>query len=178
METRYEVTGKSELSLWLDSYNDIFSDFDSRGFNERTLSDDFLNEVRKMAKEKPAAKIELKLLIPTSVRNTESEAVIVKNMHSYFMHFFSAIELEKKSEYRQGIRMTLSGFIIMSISIYVAGLSDHSFFYNAARVILEPAGWFMVWTGLDHLYTNTRRKNHEYIFYSRMAHAVINFVAV
>jgi hypothetical protein len=42
-----EIPDVFEISIWLDSYNDIFSDFDSRPFSERTVSDDFLSEVRK-----------------------------------------------------------------------------------------------------------------------------------
>src|SRR5690349_704077 len=44
---------KSELSIWLDTYDDIFSDFDPRPLNERALSDDFLSEARKMARDTP-----------------------------------------------------------------------------------------------------------------------------
>ena len=35
------------ISLWIDSYDDIFSDFDPRPFSARNISDDFLYEVKK-----------------------------------------------------------------------------------------------------------------------------------
>lgn len=35
------------ISLWIDSYDDIFSDFDPRHFSLRNISDDFLYEVKK-----------------------------------------------------------------------------------------------------------------------------------
>ncbi len=177
-KTQNVSLSNSELSIWLDSYNDIFSDFDSRAYNERTLSDDFINEVRKIAREMASDKIELKLLVPSSQRTIEAEAVIVKNMHSHFRHSFNLLDREKKREFKQGVFMTLSGFVFMIISLYFSSLSDRSFFHNAIRVIMEPAGWFMVWTGLDHLYNNSRRKNPDHTFYAQMAHATISFAEV
>ena len=77
-----ELLSKSELSIWLDDNDDVFSDFDSRPINERSLSDDFLAEVRKMVREKPTGAIELKLLIPANKRKKELEAMVVKNLQS------------------------------------------------------------------------------------------------
>ena len=36
---------EGNVSLVLESYNDIFSDFDPRNYSERALSDDFLIEI-------------------------------------------------------------------------------------------------------------------------------------
>ena len=41
----------AKIFLWLDDFDDIFSDFDPRPYSARELSDDFLDEVRKIAAE-------------------------------------------------------------------------------------------------------------------------------
>ena len=46
-----ELLEKTQISLWLDDYADIFSDFDPRPFSQRALSDDFLNEAKKVVRE-------------------------------------------------------------------------------------------------------------------------------
>jgi hypothetical protein len=79
-----EIPDVFEISIWLDSYNDIFSDFDSRPFSERTVSDDFLSEVRKVCDEKSRDKIHLKLSVPEKMRNTDDEKIIIKRLHLYF----------------------------------------------------------------------------------------------
>src|SRR5882724_5480335 len=91
-----ELLGKAELSVWLDVYDDIFSDFDPRPLQERTLSDDFINEARKMSKEKPDGKIELKMLMPKALRHHETEKIIIKNLHEHFHHFAAAIHKDRK----------------------------------------------------------------------------------
>ena len=40
------LLSKSELSIWLDSYDDIYSDFDSRQYLKRRVSEDFLYELK------------------------------------------------------------------------------------------------------------------------------------
>ena len=41
-----------DISIWLETYDDIFSDFDPKAYSERVLSDDFLVEIRKVSYEK------------------------------------------------------------------------------------------------------------------------------
>ena len=55
VQTTLEQTAllkKSEISLSLDNYDDIFSDFDPRPFSQRALSDDFLIEAKKASRDK------------------------------------------------------------------------------------------------------------------------------
>ena len=42
---------KIVVSLWLDNYDNIFSDFDPRSYAHRELSDDFLIEAKKVTHE-------------------------------------------------------------------------------------------------------------------------------
>ena len=46
VEEKNTALKEGNISLILDSYDDIFSDFDQRDFSERSLSDDFLIECR------------------------------------------------------------------------------------------------------------------------------------
>ncbi len=66
----------SEISIILDTYDDIFSDFDPRPYSERALSDDFLIEANKASRDKASGQIELIFLIPQKMRNIESENLI------------------------------------------------------------------------------------------------------
>ena len=61
------------ISLWLDSYNEMFSDFDPRPYSKRTVSDDFILQIRKVAKNRYRKKMTLKILLAESVRNKQDE---------------------------------------------------------------------------------------------------------
>ncbi|MBI4652464.1 hypothetical protein HY745_14550 [Candidatus Desantisbacteria bacterium] len=73
-----------QVSLQIDSYDDIFSDFDPRPFSERTLSDDFLLESKKAFREKESGRFELRFLIPIKERKLESEKIIKKRLTDHF----------------------------------------------------------------------------------------------
>jgi hypothetical protein len=171
-----ELLSKSELSIWLDEYDDIFSDFDSRPIVERSLSDDFLLEVRKMVREKPTGNVSLKLLIPADKREKDMEVVAVKNLHTYFRHAALAIQKEMIKTRRKGILLAVLGFLLMIVTAYVVSISNRNFFFNALQIVLEPSGWFMVWTGMDNIFYNTRRRKPNLEFNTKMAHAEITFV--
>lgn len=172
-----ELLRKSELSIWLDEYNDIFSDFDSRPIDERSLSDDFLVEVRKMVREKPSGAIELKLLIPTAKRKKELETIASKNLHTYFRHAAAEIQAEMDKTRRRGFILSALGFLVMIATAYIISISSHSFFYTALQIVLEPSGWFMVWSGMDNIFYNARRRKPNLDFNNKMAHAEIVFIA-
>jgi hypothetical protein len=172
-----ELLSKSELSIWLDDYDDVFSDFDSRPINERSLSDDFLVEVRKMVREKPTGNVELKLLIPNAKRKKELEVMVVKNLHTYFKHAADAIYHEMKKTRRRGFLLSGLGFLVMIATAYLVSISNRSFFFNAAQIVLEPSGWFMVWSGMDNIFYNSRQRKPNLDFNTKMSHAEIIFVS-
>jgi hypothetical protein len=66
-----------------DSYTDIFSDFDPRPFDIRTLSDDFITECQKripvIRENDPAP--ELRLLIPQLKREKRLEPTILSRYY-------------------------------------------------------------------------------------------------
>ena len=64
----------SEISLWLDNYDDIYSDFDSRHFLKRRISEDFLHELRLSKKYKRERATDLLLFMPGEKRTESSEA--------------------------------------------------------------------------------------------------------
>lgn len=177
LDEKKKLLSKSELSIWLDTYDDIFSDFDSRPFSERTLSDDFINEAKKMAKEKSTGVIELKLLMPSHQRQKNTEEIIIKSLHIHFRRFAHLLQEEMKQARKKGFLLSVLGVSIMICAVYLAGISEKNFLINASRVIMEPAGWFFVWTGFDHIFYESRKKKPEFNFMNRMAHAEIKFLS-
>jgi len=172
-----ELLIKSELSIWLDVYDDVFSDFDSRPLSERALSDDFLNEVRKMVREKPTGNVELKLLIPAALRDTKTEGIITRNLHAHFRHSAQLVRSDIRSTIGQGIILSTVGFALMIGTAYLAGIKVKEFYLNSIQIIMEPAGWFMVWAGLDNIFNDARKKRPNLDFNTKMAHAEITFLS-
>ena len=91
IKTNSDRLREGNISLILDSYDDLFSDFDPRPFAERALSDDFLVECKKASVVKKT-KIELRLMVPKHKRNHFDEVKIKKRLKEHFHKHFKEEE--------------------------------------------------------------------------------------
>jgi hypothetical protein len=165
------------ISLWLDDYENFFSDFDPRPFSQRALSDDFLYEAKKVTHEMKPGIFDVTFLVPHNKRNKTEEGIIKARLQAHFKKQYTHLEREHKTIVRKGILLTILGFLLMIAGIASMHLSQFSFFYNYIRVILEPSGWFTAWYGLDHIFYLSKDDRHEMAFNKRMAHADFRFDA-
>ena len=169
------LLSKSELSIWLDEYDDIFSDFDPSPYSDRTLSDDFLHEIKKRIHESDTGKIQLKLLLPESRRNKEKETIIVRHLHAHFKQEALQFSANKKKMKTNGWLLTCAGLIIMIFAAWLVYNSAKHFLTSILRVITEPAGWFLVWTGLEQVFYKSKTMNADLNFFENMSKSEISF---
>ena len=164
-----------QVSVLLSSYNDMFSAFDPSEYSERTLSDDFLVQANKFSKNKDGNKMTLKLLLPASVRNEQDEKVIIKRLHSHFKDAFQQVASEVMKTKRKGMIFTAIGIILMLTASYLSFMQPERFHIHFLLVLFEPAGWFLLWAGLDHLVYSSKESKKDLNFYSKMTKSEINF---
>ncbi len=169
------TSADTEISIWVDTYDDVFSDFDSRPYDNRELSDDFLTEVRKMVRSNAPGKVELKFHLMEDQRDEYTEMIIVSNLRTHFQDFAKIIEDEMTRVSRKGFILTTVGFVFGLFLVYLGTLGGHSVLLNSVHVVLEPLTWFMIWTGLDHIFQNSRKDKPTLDFNLKMANAEISF---
>lgn len=175
-EERIKLLRLSEISIWVDTYDDIFSDFDSRTYAHRTLSDDFLFEVKKISKENRKGSLELKILIPEGMRNTREESVIRSRLHQYFQDQTIAMDSNLARLKRKGVFLAVFGMICMITAAYLHRLQSDQFWISAVIVLLEPLGWFSVWNGGDIFMSQLDELKPDGVFFRKMSTASIKFM--
>jgi len=168
-----ELLEKSQISIWLDTYDDIFSDFDPRPFSVRALSDDLLVEAKKAVREKKEA-LELRFLIPQAERKPEQEAIIKKRLHEHFRKHRNILEKEIKGTIRKGIFLAFFGFVLMAAATFLA-YTQKKMLSTFLRVLFEPAGWFSIWFGLEQIFYKAGEKKPDLEFYKKMSKVEITF---
>ena len=171
-----ELLAESEISLILDSYDDIFSDFDPRPFAHRALSDDFLLEAKRAARDKQGS-LELRFLIPKNERKLDAETIIKGRLREHFKRHYDLLKIEVAQTRKKGWLMALVGIICIIFASYLLSLDMDTFLIHLLIVILEPAGWFTAWTGLDEIYYTVNQKKPDMDFYQKMMHSGIIFVS-
>ena len=165
----------AEISILLNSYNDIFSTFDPSEYSERNLSDDFIIQAKNISKSKDGNKMSLKLLLPASARNEQDEKVIIKRLHSHFKYSYQQVASDVRITKRKGIILTVIGIVLMVTASYLSFMKSEGYHIHFLIVLFEPAGWFLLWVGLDHLVYQSKSTKKEFAFYSKMSKSEIKF---
>ena len=172
-----KILDMSEVSLTLDNYDDIFSDFDPRVYSQRSISHDLLGELKRATREKSEGKLHLTFILPRHERKWESEEVIKARLREHFRKHHIMLADEVKGIKKRGLFMVALGVLMIMIATYIASLELSNFIWHALIIILEPAGWFTSWTGLDEIYYTGRQKRDELVFYEKMANAEVEFLS-
>jgi hypothetical protein len=168
----------SEISLILDTYDDIFSDFDPRPFDQRTISDDFLFEIRRASKEKPSGVIELKFMMPERLRKPEQEVLIRKRIREYFRAHYERVSSDIGDTKKTGTMMVAAGIVISVLTaVFVIPMNNDSLLKHVALVLLEPAGWFTIWEGANKLFSGWKELKPDLDFYRKMLRCEVTFTS-
>ncbi|HLG24568.1 MAG TPA: hypothetical protein VI564_06595 [Candidatus Nanoarchaeia archaeon] len=175
-EYEQKILHLSEISILLDNYDDIFSDFDPRPYSERSLSDDLLNEARKASRDKNTGRLELRFLISEKMRDVKLEATIKKRLHEHFERHSKILNSEIRQSRVNAVFLGFAGITVMLGATYVDGISG-GFMSRFLFVLLEPAGWFITWFALDKLFYVSETKSGESDFYHKMSKCEVIFAS-
>jgi hypothetical protein len=173
---KHKLLHASEISLMLDTYDDIFSDFDPRPYSQRAISEDFRAELKRATRYLPSGAIELKLMMPNKARSPEKEKLIKKRLHEHFKTHFGYVTDEIRNLHIAGASIAIIGFAIMISAIFIGDLNLGQRLTSAILVILEPAGWFTMWFGFDKIFYIAGSKKLDLEFYEKMSECEITFL--
>jgi hypothetical protein len=191
LKKKQNMLKMSQITLTLDTYDDLFSDFDPRPYIERALSIDFLSEIKGASREKPNGAIELKLLVPKVKRNQKDETLIIKRLRNHFRKHYEMLRKEVKKIKKIGALMIGVGFFVgILVVLVIEGVThnmDHSMFFqnpliwlatifpSVILVLMEPASWFLIWEGMNKIAFHWQEKKPDLDFYEKMTKCEIVF---
>lgn len=158
------------INLWLDSYDDIYSDFDSRHYQARKISEDLLAELKIEIKNIPDSRGMI-FFLPQTERNNASEKIIASSLHRFFSAQFKFHHHLCRQKLINGLLFLTAGVLVMLLNSWIIYTARASFLIICLKVLLEPAGWFLLWAGLDFLLYDLaefRRNEHFYRILSEM----------
>ena len=176
-ERTKNLLSKAEISILLDNYDDIFSDFDPRPFTHRALSDDFLIEAKKAVKSAGEREdtFDLSFMIPKNQRNFEHEILIKRRLREHFRKHALMIETEITEIKRKGIFLIIFGFITLTLAAIITYYGNGEFLYDVFLIVLEQSGWFFFWIGGEKFVYENKSKVPELKFYQKMTRCEISF---
>ncbi|MDD5005418.1 MAG: hypothetical protein PHS93_02815 [Candidatus Omnitrophica bacterium] len=141
-----------EIGVVIDTWDDIFSDFDPRPLSERTVSGDFLEELKKRYKETGTGDFIITIHAPVSLKNEESEKMVTNRLKKHFRQKFLQKQKVLTFIRMRGLMFVLIGICSLSfltLATYYKFLSELAI--QIAGIFLMPLGWFGFWEGLSKL---------------------------
>jgi len=177
-EEKKPATFINLVNIALDTYDDIFSDFDPSPYSTRLLSDDFLKEVQKRYTERQRGEFEIRFTIPAAQRNQKTEALIRKRIKDYFHQVLKNSEYELKKKRRRGLAYVALGFALLATQMYLSTHNgDSSFLVKLLEILLVPAGWYGMFEGIGNLLETPPSLESQQKFYKKMKDANYIFMS-
>lgn len=137
-----------EIAIVIDVYDDIFSDFDPRPYHERELSDDFLKEIQRRYLEDKRGRFEVRFTIPSTERDTKEEALIKRRLREHFAFMVKHETDAIKHTQQRGYLYVLIGALVLIGDALAFGFLGETISYHLLSVMLVPAGWYGMFTGI------------------------------
>jgi hypothetical protein len=165
-----------EIAIALDTYDDLFSDFDIRGYGERALSRDFLDELRVRLRRfgtKPG--FDILFLVPAERRNEADEKLIIERIRLFYADRREHYRREDERVKRRALSFVAIGLALSVAANFVAGRFDSLPLFN--DFILIPS-WFFVWSGFEALIKNREEIGKKRKYYHALSESRTSFRAI
>jgi hypothetical protein len=168
-KTMTEALQSTQIAL--DTYDDIFSDFDPLPYETRILSDDFLNELGKRYAETHKGELIVIFTIPKGARSEKVENIVKKRVKDYFKaRHAKAKKLVDEDQKKGFLRVGVAIISYLPIIIFSEPVLSH------IAPLLSVLAWYFLWTGLDKLLEVPGKLVAEMNFCDRFHRAKYNFV--
>ena len=105
----------------------------------------------------------------------ETENQIVERLNRHFNEQYKEAQYKHRKKVRAGWILIAAGLAIMVINAWISIEYPEHKIIMASKVILEPAGWFMMWTGLDILFTDRKSLYKEMLLFRSLSSMKIQF---
>lgn len=167
---------ETNISLVVKSYEEIFSNFDARDYEKKSLSVDFLDECKRAARDK-GNELEVRVMVPKEKRNVKQETTIKSRLKAHFQRHRDILEKERKHIVHQGIYFVMFGVFFMIVAAYVlVHYPKQGFVKELLIVLLQPGGWFLFWEGLNLMIFESKKISPDLEFYRKMSNSEIIFL--
>ncbi len=165
-----------EISIAIDSWDDIFSDFDPSPLEQRVLSGDFLSELRKRYRETQRGNYIITIYAPLLFKDDNTERIVIKRLKQYFKFRFLSLTRELNHHRAKGGLFIVLGIValgVMSMVTFYKLLGQLQI--ELLGIVLIPLGWFGIWEGFSRIIEPAPKLTQELELYSKLVKVMIKF---
>jgi len=165
-----------EIDIAIDTWDDIFSDFDPRPLNERTLSEDFIFELRKRYRETRKGDFIIIIYAPISLKDAKSESMVIQRLKKHFKHRYLQRQKEINRIRIRGVIFVLLGICFLTFLTLAAYFKMFSqLAIDTLGIVVMPLGWFGIWEGFSKIVDTSPKYLQEEMLFSKLSKAQYRF---
>ena len=176
IESEQRIKDIKEVSIAIDDWDDIFSDFDPRSLSERALSEDFISELKRRYRETRKGSFLVSIYAPVSLKDDKSAKIVIQRLKRHFKH--RSLQRQKQLN-----RIRMRGFFFVALGICFLGFltlaTYFRFFSDLAieilGIILMPLGWCGIWEGFSKIIDTSPIFIQEEMLFDKLSKADYRF---
>ena len=175
-ETEQRIKDIKEISIAIDTWDDIFSDFDPRPLNARAFSEDFMVELKKRYRETRRGSFLVTIYAPASLKDEAQEKTVIQRLKRHFQHRSTQRQKELNRIRRRGITFAILGICSLSIlTLFTYFQLFNELAIEIIAIILMPLGWFGIWEGFSKIIDTSPKFIQEEMLFSKLSKATYQF---
>ncbi len=176
MSDDMKIKNIREISIVIDDWDDIFSDFDPRPLDERAFSEDFIFELKKRYRETKTGRMLVSICAPSILKDEKAEKTVIQRLKREFKR-----EALQRRKMIFGIRTR--GLIFVGVGVcFLSALTLIKYYEVLSQlgtdligIVLMPLGWFGIWEGLSKIVDTSPKFIQDEIFFEKLAKAEYKF---
>lgn len=175
-DVRQRIQDLKDISIAIDSWDDIFSDFDPRPMPDRTLSEDFIIELTRRYREGEKGRTVVTIHAPVELRNDHVEHVVINRIRLYLSQRHDQARMVIRRQRLRGLLFVILGFCFLSLLTLIEYKNVVTpLHYKFVEIIMMPLGWFGIWEGFSKIIEIPFKLNNDTQVYKRLSKASYKF---
>lgn len=165
-----------ETSVAIDTWDDIFSDFDPRPFDIRALSEDFIAELKKRYTETLSGSYLVTIYAPIALKADKTEKTVIQRLKRHFKHRALRCQKAINQTRARGAIFVASGILSLGLLTFITFsriFSDLAI--ELLGIILMPLGWFGIWEGFSKIVDTSQGAITDEILFNQLSKASFRF---
>jgi hypothetical protein len=164
------------ISIAIDTYDDIFSDFDPRDISQRDLSEDFIIELTRRHRQDMKGKYDVVLVAPRSIEDTAAEKKIISRLNRYFHQKYRRyVKSINELRLRGSIYIALGMAFLLALALLTYYKKLDILMLEIIGIVFMPLGWFGIWEGFSKIVDLPFKLESDTQVYKKLSRAAYKF---
>ncbi|QUH25860.1 hypothetical protein [Serpentinicella alkaliphila] len=173
-----ELSNTYLIEVSLDSYDDVYDDWDASPFKKRDIEDEFNDFVVNSSQDIPFNHdIKIVLYLPESKKDEQKEATLISAYKNYYAYALDRLDKRKSILYEKTIFYLLFSVFMLSIG-YFFFRGTMTIFSNILHEGIFIGGWVFLWEFFTSIFITRRELHEEYKIFKRLYKANIIFIYI